>query len=60
LRRSHQSVSSAVNYAEAHGWIRDSGERRNTQFGRKAIVWVPTDKARTTIVAGYIEARTHP
>lgn len=57
LRRSHQSVSSAVNYADGHGWIKDSGERRPTQFKRQAIVWIPTEKARTTIVTDYIEAR---
>jgi hypothetical protein len=45
LRKSHQTISSAVNFAEEHGWIKDSGERRPTQFKRPAIVWVPTDKA---------------
>lgn len=45
LRRKHQSVSSAVNFAENSGWICDSGERRNTSSGSKAIVYRPTDRA---------------
>ena len=43
--KSHQSISSAVNHCEAAGWIKDSGERRKTKFGREAIVYVPTDLA---------------
>jgi len=44
LHRSHQSVSSAVNYAETAGWIRDSGFRRLTRSGSKAIVFTPSGK----------------
>lgn len=43
LEGSHQSISSAVNYAEEHGWIRDSGLRRNTRSGTPAIVYEYTD-----------------
>lgn len=45
LRRKHQSVSSAVNFAENSGWIGDSGEQRVTTSGSKAIVYRPTDRA---------------
>lgn len=44
-RKMHQSISSAVNYCEQAGWIRDSGQRRPTRFKREAIVYVPTDLA---------------
>lgn len=44
LHRTHQSVSSAVNYAESHGWIKDSKNRRKTRSGSMAIVFEPTDK----------------
>ena len=40
----HQSISSAVNWAEKTGWIRDSGYTRETRQGRQAIVYEPTDK----------------
>lgn len=43
LAGTHQSISSAVNYAEEHGWIRDSGLRRKTRSGSLAIVYEPTD-----------------
>ena len=42
-RDKHASISSAVNYAENHGWIRDSGVRRETRSGALAIVYEPTD-----------------
>lgn len=45
LRKSHQTVSSAVNWAEAAGWIVDSGQRRMTTHRKPAIVWRPTSKA---------------
>lgn len=45
LHKSHQTVSSAVNFAEQHGWIKDSGLRRKTQFGKDAIVYEPTAMA---------------
>lgn len=45
LRKEHQTVSSALNYVENAGWVRDSGERRLTNHRKPAIVWVPTDKA---------------
>lgn len=41
LHARHQSISSAVNYAEQHGWIRDSGHQRPTSSGSKAIVYEP-------------------
>ena len=40
----HQSASAAVNYAESHGWARDSGHRCLTRSGSMAIVWEPTRK----------------
>ena len=42
LNRSHQSVSARVNELRDKGWVRDSGHRRRTRSGRKAIVWEPT------------------
>lgn len=52
LGKPHTSVSSAINYLEEHGLIRDSGERRRTQSGRKAIVWKATDEARRRWLEG--------
>jgi hypothetical protein len=49
LRKTHQTVSSAVNYAETAGWIRDSGQRKLTPSKAKAIVWEPTEAATTAI-----------
>ena len=49
LRKTHQTVSSAVNYAEAAGWIRDSGQRKLTPSKAKALVWEPTEAATTAI-----------
>lgn len=46
LKKSHQSLSSAVNSLVAKGWLRDSGFRRLTRSGREAIVWELTDAAR--------------
>jgi hypothetical protein len=43
-RMTHQSASAAVNYAESHGWVRDSGHRRLTRSQSMAIVWEPTTK----------------
>lgn len=40
----HGSVSSAVNWCEKAGWIRDSGHTRQTRSGAKAIVYEPTQK----------------
>jgi len=34
-----QSVSARINGLHKDGWIVDSGLRRNTRYGRKAIVW---------------------
>lgn len=42
LRGSHQSISSAVNWCENAGWIRDTGHRRRTRSGAEAIVYEPT------------------
>jgi hypothetical protein len=47
LDRSHQSVSARVNELRDKGWVRDSGQRRKTRSGRKAIVWSPTEMALT-------------
>lgn len=44
-QRHHGSFSSAVSTLEDREFIRDSGDRRLTRSKRKAIVWVPTDKA---------------
>lgn len=41
----HGTVSSAVNFLEQTGWIRDSGETRDTRSGSPAIVWRPTQRA---------------
>jgi predicted transcriptional regulator len=35
-----QSVSARINGLHKDGFIVDSGLRRNTRYGRKAIVWV--------------------
>ena len=43
-RERHSSISSAVNWAENAGWIRDSGHVRCTGSGAEAIVYEPTDK----------------
>lgn len=45
LRKPHQTVSSAVNFAEERGWLRDSGQRRKTSHNREAIVFAPTELA---------------
>lgn len=45
LRKEHSTVSAALNFVMLAGWVRDSGETRNTQHGKPAIVWVPTEKA---------------
>jgi len=34
-----QSISARINGLHKDGWIVDSGKRRNTRYGRKAIVW---------------------
>lgn len=41
----HASISSAVSTLEDREFIEDSGDRRLTRAKRKAIVWVPTEKA---------------
>lgn len=38
----HQTISPRVNELRDNGWIVDSGERRRTRSGRRAIVWRPT------------------
>lgn len=40
----HGSISSAVNWCEKAGWIKDSGHTRETRAGNKAIVYEPTEK----------------
>lgn len=50
LVRSHQSVSARVNELRDKGWVVDSGVRRPTRSGRKAIVWRPTSTALSAIV----------
>jgi len=47
LNRSHQSVSARVNELRDKGWVVDSGERRKTRSGRKAIVWQPSTASRS-------------
>lgn len=56
FKRSHQSVSSAVSDMESKGWIKDSGERRETRSRCKAIVYVPTDLALTWAAEAHLEA----
>ena len=46
LDKRHQSVSSAVNRLMKKELIKDSGKRRVTRSGRKAIVWVVNDEAQ--------------
>lgn len=41
----HQTISARVNELRERGWITDSGLRRPTRSGRRAIVWKPTQKA---------------
>jgi hypothetical protein len=45
FRRTHQSVSSAVNDMESKGWLRDGKTRRATRSKSPAIVWEPTEIA---------------
>lgn len=45
LQRPHQTVSARVNELRDRGWVVDSGIRRNTRSGRKAIVWQPSEAA---------------
>jgi hypothetical protein len=40
----HGSISSACNWAEKAGWIKDSGFTRETRGGQQAIVYEPTQK----------------
>ena len=40
LGRSHQSVSAARNGLTSAGHLVDSGQRRDTRYGRPATVWV--------------------
>lgn len=50
----HQSASAAINWLMRKGHIVDSGERRRTSMGRRAIVWrhepnpVPLTRTRPT------------
>lgn len=39
IRRSHATVSAAVNHLVGAGWLIDSGFERPTRSGRDAIVW---------------------
>ena len=39
IRRSHATVSAAVNHLVGAGWLIDSGFERPTRSGREAIVW---------------------
>lgn len=55
LRRSHQTVSPAVNFLEERGWIRDSEKRKKTPLGQPAIVWEPTEAAIEHIRAAGLE-----
>lgn len=46
LRKTHTTVSSAVNYLMSIGWLRDSGYQRLTRGGRPAMVLELTPQAR--------------
>jgi hypothetical protein len=35
----HQTASSRINQLARDGWLRDTGDRRETRTGRLAIVW---------------------
>lgn len=50
LNRKHASVSAARNFLVNAGWLRDSGQRRTTESGRPAVVWVLTDFGQTHVV----------
>lgn len=45
LRRSHATVSAAVNHLAGACWIEDSGFERDTRSKRGAIVWQLTPRA---------------
>ena len=45
LRRSHATVSAAVNHLVGACWIEDSGFERDTRSKRGAIVWQLTQRA---------------
>lgn len=45
LHRSHQTVSSAVNWLMNAGWIKDSGSVRTTRSGRDAVIWTLSSAA---------------
>jgi len=44
LQGRHQSVSSRIRKGVQDGYIEDSGEKRQTRTGRKAIVWRRTEE----------------
>lgn len=48
LGRTHQSVSAARNILVRKGLVTDSGLRRNTRSGNKAIVWTRTMRPSET------------
>ena len=50
LRIEHSSCSSALNYAVAAGWVKDSGETRMTHHDKPGAVWVATQKAIDAVV----------
>jgi hypothetical protein len=39
----HQSASARIRELVQGGYLTDSTKRRDTIYGRKAVVWVPTD-----------------
>lgn len=41
----HQTISARICYLRDRGCIADSGKRRRTRTGRKAIVWTATNRA---------------
>lgn len=48
----HQSISARVSeLANIYGLIKDSGRKRNTSLGKKAIVWEPTEEAIELVAA---------
>jgi hypothetical protein len=49
LSGSHQSISPRVTDLRNKGWIVDSGRRRRTRSGRKAIVWEASAMARRAV-----------
>lgn len=49
LRLRHQSASARRHELVRDGWLQDSGQRRLTSSGRKAVVWVAVANEEVTL-----------